>query len=550
MKSKILQTKPESLLTASKTALPGLHQNSSGMAIKEIYPPIKLTEETYNQTLGAPGAYPFTRGVHPTMYTGRFWTMRQYAGFGTAEETNKRYHFLLKSGQTGLSVAFDLPTQMGYDSDHPLSSGEVGKTGVAISTLDDMATLFKDIPLDKVSVSMTINATCPVVLAMYIALAEQRGIPLNTLAGTVQNDILKEYIARGAYIFPPQPSLKLVIDTMEYCMQNLPRWNFISVSGYHIREAGSTAAQELGFTLANGIAYVQEAQKRGLSPTDLGGRISFFFNAHNDLFEEIAKFRAARRLWARIMKERFNVTDPRAQMLRFHTQTAGCTLTAEQPENNVVRVALQAMAAVLGGTQSLHTNSYDEALALPTEKAAKIALRTQQLLAYETGVPKIVDPLAGSAYLENLTDELQARAEDYIAEVDKIGGSAQAIEQGYFQREIMQSAYQYQQAIEKQQRFAVGVNIFQAEERINKVPYLKINRALQQKQTKRVQRFKETRSKTKLQTALKQLGTAARQGNTNLIPIIKDCIQQQATLGEVCEVLRTVWGRFQPKAIF
>lgn len=525
-------------------------QTSSGIEVKELYQPAKITSEKYINHLGFPGFYPFTRGVHPTMYRGRLWTMRQYAGFGTAEETNRRYKFLLKSGQTGLSVAFDLPTQMGYDSDHSLSQGEVGKTGVAISTLADMETLFKDIPLDKISVSMTINATCPIILAMYITLAEKQGIPLKALTGTVQNDILKEYIARGTYIFPPQPSLKLVIDVIDYCTRYLPRWNFISVSGYHIREAGSTAVQELGFTLANGIAYVQEAIKRGLDPNTIGGRISFFFNAHNDFIEEIAKFRAARRLWAKIMKERFGVTDKRALMLRFHTQTAGCTLTAEQPENNIIRVALQAMAAVLGGTQSLHTNSYDEALGLPTEKAVKIALRTQQLLAHETGVPQTIDPLGGSYYLEYLTDRLQKKAEDYIAQVDELGGSAKAIEQGYFQREIMQSAYQYQQAIEKQERFSVGVNVFQSDRPEDRVPRLKIDRELQEKQIKRVQHFKHSRHKSGLKKSLTQLEEAARCSDANLIPVIKDCIHHSATLGEICEVLREVWDRFQPSPIF
>lgn len=497
-----------------------------------------------------PGEYPFTRGIHPTMYQGRLWTMRQYAGFGTAEETNKRYKFLLQRGQIGLSIAFDLPTQMGYDSDDPMSDGEVGKTGVAISTLDDMDTLFDGIPLDKASVSMTINATAPVILGMYIVLAQKRGIPLDALNGTVQNDILKEYIARGAYIFPPQPSMRLTIDLIEYCLKNIPKWNYISVSGYHIREAGSTAAQEVGFTLADGIAYVQAALERGLDIQEIGRRVSFFFNAHNDLLEEVAKYRAARRLWAKRMKEQFNCTDPRAMMLRFHTQTAGCTLTAQQPENNITRVALQAMAAVLGGTQSLHTNSFDEALSLPTEQAARTALRTQQLLAYESGVPAVADPLGGSYYIEHLTGQIEKQAEDYIRHIDKLGGAAKAIEQGYQTLEISNSAYEYQKSIEEQHRTIVGVNKYQDEldsrnRKSSKVKYLKVSADTQRKQVNNVARYKKKRDIARVSAACRKLAGVASSGNENLMSLIIDCIKTDATLGEICTVLRKAFGEYR-----
>lgn len=475
--------------------------------------------------------------------------MRQYAGFGTAEETNKRYKFLLQRGQIGLSIAFDLPTQMGYDSDDPMSDGEVGKTGVAISTLADMARLFDGIPLDKVSVSMTINATAPVLLAMYIVLAEKRGIPLDSLNGTVQNDILKEYIARGAYIFPPQPSMRLGIDLIEYCLKNIPKWNYISVSGYHIREAGSTAAQEVGFTIADGIAYVQSALERGLDIQEIGRRVSFFFNAHNDILEEVAKYRAARRLWARIMKERFNCTDPRAMMIRFHTQTAGCTLTAQQPENNINRVALQALAAVLGGTQSLHTNSFDEALSLPTEKAATTALRTQQLLAYESGMPAVADPLGGSYYIEHLTEQIEKQAEDYISHIDKLGGAAKAIEQGYQTQEISKSAYEYQKSIEEQRRIIVGVNKYQDESggrdrKPGKVKRLKVSPAAQKKQVNNLAIYKKKRDTTKVTAACQRLA-AASSDKDNLMPAIIECIKTDATLGEICAVMRKSFGEYK-----
>ncbi|MBW2097039.1 MAG: methylmalonyl-CoA mutase family protein, partial [Deltaproteobacteria bacterium] len=438
--------------------------NTSGIPLKRLYTPLDTEDINYVEEIGFPGEYPYTRGVQPTMYRGRFWTMRQYAGFATAEESNRRYKFLLDQGQTGLSVAFDLPTQIGYDSDHEMAIGEVGKVGVAIDSLEDMETLFDGIPLDKVSTSMTINAPAAVLLAMYLAVAEKQGVPFEKLRGTIQNDILKEYSSRGTYIYPPEPSMRIITDIFSYCAKNIPLWNTISISGYHIREAGSTAVQEVAFTLANGIAYVEAAVRAGLEVDAFGPRLSFFFNAHLDFLEEIAKYRAARRLWARIMKERFGAKNPRSLMIRFHTQTAGCTLTAQQPKNNIVRVAFQALAAVLGGTQSLHTNSMDEALCLPSEEAVQIALRTQQLIAYESGVTDTVDPLAGSYYIERLTKEICKRAENYIRKIDDMGGAVRAIEKGFVQREIQDSAYQYQREIEKEERVVVGLNRFQVEE--------------------------------------------------------------------------------------
>ena len=550
MKTKSKKSKPEINIEYNKCR--DLTCNvSSGLEIKKCYRPDETTSDHYLKNLNFPGQYPFTRGVHPTMYQGRLWTMRQYSGYGTAEETNKRYKYLLKHGQTGLSVAFDLPTQMGYDSDHRLSRGEVGKTGVAISSLKDMEDLFKGIPLEKVSVSMTINASCAVVLAMYLVLAEKRKVAGSDLRGTVQNDILKEYFARGTYIFPPGPSLRLVGDIIEYCMKNVPRWNYISISGYHIREAGSTAAQEIGFTLADGIAYVEAALKRGLDVDQVGRRISFFLNSHNDFFEEIAKFRAARRLWARIMKDRFQARDPRAMMFRFHTQTAGCTLTAQQPDNNVTRVSFQSLAAVLGGTQSLHTNSRDEALALPTEKSVKIALRTQQLAAHESGVAQTVDPVAGSYYVEYLTDQLEKMAEEYIKEIDQQGGAVKAIENGYYQQEISRSAYEYQKEIEKEKRIIVGVNKFQdeAEDRKKKLKILKIDQSMQKKQINNLVRYKKQRSSEKVADHLGELKMAAR-GEENLMPVLIECVRNQATLGEICQVLREVFGQHQGQNIF
>ncbi len=508
-------------------------------------PPEQLSAETYVQKTGMPGEYPFLRGVYPTMYRGRLWTMRQYAGFATAEETNKRYRFLLEQGQTGLSIAFDLPTQMGYDSDHPMSEGEVGKVGVAVSTLEDMRTLFDNIPLAKVSTSMTINATAAILLGMYITLAEEQGAPTKGLAGTIQNDVLKEYVARGTYILPPGPSIKLTIDLFEFCTKNMPRWNMISISGYHMREAGCTAAQEVGFTLADGICYVEEAIKRGLDVNKFGAQLSFFFCSHNNLLEEVAKFRAARRLWARIMKERFKASDPRAMMLRFHTQTAGCSLTAQQPDNNVVRVAYQALAAVLGGTQSLHTNSRDEALSLPTEDSVRIALRTQQILAFESGTGDTADPLAGSYYVEALTDELEARALQYIKKVDEIGGTVRAIEAGYIQGEIERSAYEYQKRVESEEYVVVGLNKFQEKEgeTTQKLKVLRVDPSVRERQTERIRRFKSARDSSSTKASLDTLRNTARR-NANLVPPIVDCVKALATLGEISDVLREVYGEY------
>ncbi|MBI4834261.1 MAG: methylmalonyl-CoA mutase family protein [Planctomycetes bacterium] len=537
-----------SVKITSKAAHAKQFKTLSAIEVKDIYMPSDMPPET---DLGSPGLSPFTRGVHPTMYTGKLWTMRQYAGFGTAEETNKRYKFLLKGGQTGLSVAFDLPTQNGYDSDHDMSLGEVGKCGVAVSSLEDMETLFADIPLDKVSVSMTINASCAVILGMYLVLAERKGIKPEFLNGTVQNDILKEYIARGAYIYPPGPSMRLVVDTIEYCMKNVPRWNYISVSGYHIREAGATAIQEIAFTLTNGIAYVEACNGRGLDINQIGNRLSFFFNAHNDLLEEVAKFRAARRLWAKIMKERFGATDPRAMMLRFHTQTAGCSLTAQQPDNNVTRVALQAMAAVLGGTQSLHTNSRDEALALPTEKSAKIALRTQQLVAYESGVTKAVDPLGGSYYIEHLTSQLAKQGEAYIRRIDEMGGALKAVENGFYQKEISLSAYQYQKQVENRERIVVGVNDFTDEttDKKARLKILKVNQAMQKKQITKLAQYKKRRNNKKIESYLDALKSSAK-GSDNLMPLIIEAIKAEATLGEICGTLREIFGEHKGASIF
>jgi len=482
--------------------------------------------------------------VQPTAYRGRFWTMRQYAGFGTAEETNERYHFLLKSGQTGLSVAFDLPTQIGYDSDHELARGEVGKVGVAIDSLWDMERLFQGIPLDQVSTSMTINSPCAVILAMYLAVAEKQGVGFDKLRGTVQNDILKEYPARGTYIFAPRPSMRLITDIFAYCTKEVPQWNTISISGYHIREAGSTAVQEVAFTLANGIAYVAAAIDAGLKVDEFGTRLSFFFNSHLDFLEEIAKFRAARRLWAKIMKERFGATDPRSLMLRFHTQTAGCSLTAQQPLNNIMRTAYEAMAAVLGGTQSLHTNSFDEAWALPSELAVQVALRTQQVIAYETAVADTVDPLAGSYYLENLTDEIEKRAQDYIEQIDRMGGAVAAIEKGFIQKEIGDSAYRYQREVEKGERIVVGLNKFQAEKEEKPTGLLVVDPAVADRQEARLKELKNTRDQSAVQQALAELKSAA-EGTGNLMPPILKAVTVLATLGEICDTLRSVWGEYE-----
>jgi methylmalonyl-CoA mutase, N-terminal domain len=518
--------------------------NTSGIPVARLYTPLDMQEFDYLKQLGMPGQYPFTRAVQPTAYRGRFWTMRQYAGFGTAEETNERYHFLLKSGQTGLSVAFDLPTQIGYDSDHELAQGEVGKVGVAIDSLWDMERLFEGIPLDQVSTSMTINSPCAVILAMYLAVAEKQGVSFDKLRGTVQNDILKEYPARGTYIFGPRKSMRLITNIFAFCTETVPQWNTISISGYHIREAGSTAVQEVAFTLANGIAYVDAAIEAGLKVDEFGPRLSFFFNSHLDFLEEIAKFRAARRLWAKIMKERFKAEDPRSQMLRFHTQTAGCSLTAQQPLNNIMRTAFEAMAAVLGGTQSLHTNSFDEALALPSELAVQVALKTQQVIAYETAVADTVDPLAGAYYLEYLTDQIEARAQDYIDQIDKMGGAVAAIEKGFIQKEIGDSAYRYQREIEKNERIVVGLNKFQVKGEEKPKDLLKVDPIVGDKQLARLKELKNTRDNAAVQQALAELKTAA-QGTDNLMPPILKAVKCLATLGEICDTLRSVWGEYE-----
>lgn len=490
-----------------------------------------------------PGQFPYTRGIYKDMYRGRLWTMRQYAGYATAEESNARYKYLLAQGTTGLSVAFDLPTQIGLDSDDPLALGEVGKVGVAIDSLEDMERLFAGIPLDQVSTSMTINATAAILLSLYLAVARKQGVPFNRVRGTLQNDILKEYIARGTYIYPPAPSLRLVTDIFAYCAREVPNWNTISISGYHIREAGSTAVQEVAFTLADGITYVEAALAAGLAIDDFAPRISFFFNAHNNLLEEIAKFRAARRLWARIMRDRFKARDPRSMMLRFHTQTAGSSLTAQQPEVNVVRTTIQALAAVLGGTQSLHTNSMDEALALPTEAAARVALRTQQVIAYESGVAETADPLAGSYAIEQLTDEVEELALDYMKKIDALGGMLRAIETGYVQREIQESAYRYQKAIESQEQVVVGVNRFQIDEE-PPVNVLRIDPALEQAQVERVRALRARRDAGRTAAALEHLQQAAGT-NENLLPRILECVEAYATVGEISNTLRRVWGEYR-----
>ncbi|MBU4354794.1 MAG: methylmalonyl-CoA mutase family protein [Proteobacteria bacterium] len=521
--------------------------NTSGIPVNRVYTPLDMEGFDYLKQLGLPGQYPYTRAVQPTAYRGRFWTMRQYAGFASADETNERYHFLLKSGQTGLSVAFDLPTQIGYDSDHPLAQGEVGKVGVCIDSLWDMERLFQGIPLDQVSTSMTINSPCAILMAMYLAVAEKQGVPFDKLRGTVQNDILKEYPARGTYIFAPRPSMRLITDIFAYCTQEVPQWNTISISGYHIREAGSTAVQEVAFTLANGIAYVEAAIAAGMKVDEFGPRLSFFFNSHSDFLEEVAKFRAARRLWAKIMKERFNAQDPRSMMLRFHTQTAGCSLTAQQPLNNIMRVAFQAMSAVLGGTQSLHTNSYDEALALPSELAVQVALRSQQVVAFETNVCDTVDPLAGSYYIEKLTDEVEARAQEYIDQIDRMGGAVAAIEKGFIQKEIGASAYRFQREIEKGERVIVGLNRFQTHE--DKLTgLLKVDPEVGAKQVARLQELKNTRDNAAVQQALAELKTAA-EGTDNLMPPILKAVKALATLGEVCDTLRGVFGEYEAPAL-
>jgi len=512
---------------------------TSNIPVERVYGP---AEGNYPDKLGLPGHFPFTRGAQPTMYRGRLWTMRQYAGFASAEESNNRYRYLLGKGTNGLSVAFDLPTQMGHDSDHALSAGEVGKVGVAIDSLEDMEILFRDIPLDEVTTSMTINATASILLALYLAVADKQGVPWDKVGGTVQNDVLKEYIARGTYVYPPTASMRVITDIFAFCTEKVPRWNTISISGYHIREAGSTAVQEVAFTLADGIAYVQAAIDVGLNVDDFAGRLSFFFNVHNNFFEEIAKYRAARRLWAKIMKERFGATRERSMMLRFHSQTAGSSLTAQQPINNIVRTAVQALAAVCGGTQSLHTNSYDEALALPTEAAVTAALRTQQIIAHESGVADSIDPMGGSWFVEQLTDDIEERAEQYIEQIDKLGGAVAAIERGFQQQEIQQAAYSYQLAQESGDSVLVGVNRFQADEEAP-VDLLKIDASVETKQLEKLAALKARRDNDAVRAALALVTETAR-GDGNLMPVIIDAVKTYATLGEVSDAMREVFGEF------
>jgi len=521
---------------------------ASDIPVARVYTPLDLDDYDYICDAGFPGEYPFVRGVYPTMYRARLWTMRQYAGFGTAKQTNERFKYLLQAGQTGLSVAFDFPTQIGYDCDHRLSEGEVGKAGVSVCSLGDMQTLFDGIPLGKVTTSMTINAPAPVLLAMYVAVAEKQGVPPTQLGGTVQNDILKEYIARGMYIYPPEPSMKLVTDIFEYCAKNMPRWNTISISGYHIREAGATAVQEVAFTLANGIAYVEAALKRGLNLDQFASRLSFFFDATNNLFEEIAKFRAARRLWAKIMRERFKAKDPNSWMLRFHTQTSGVALTAQQPRNNIIRVAMQALAAALGGTQSLHTNSFDEAYALPSSEAVSIALRTQQIIAYESGITDTIDPVAGSYYVETLTNEIEQRAMEYIDRIDYMGGAVAATEKGYMQREIVESAYKHQREVETKKRTVVGVNDFTTAEEVP-IKILRVKRTVEKNQISQLRALKKRRDSNKTNVTLNELRNKANKDENLVMPIL-NAVRAYASLGEICDALREVYGEYQAPSIF
>ena len=515
--------------------------------VKPLYSFSELNENDFMENISFPGEFPYTRGIQPTMYRGKLWTMRQYAGFGTAKESNERYRYLLSQGSAGLSVAFDLPTQIGYDSDSELAFGEVGKVGVAIDTLADMEILFDQIPLDKISTSMTINSTAAILLAMYIVVAEKKGVSLDKINGTIQNDILKEYIARGTYIFPPTPSMRIITDVFKYCSEKVPKWNTISISGYHIREAGSTAAQEVGFTLANGITYVEAALKTGLNIDEFAGQLSFFFNSHNDLLEEVAKFRAARRLWAKIMKERFKAKNEKSMMLRFHSQTAGSTLTAQQIDNNIARVTIQTLAAVLGGTQSLHTNSKDEALALPTEDSVRTALRTQQIVAYESGVANTIDPLAGSFYIEELTNEIEKKAKEYIDKIDSLGGVINSIESGYIQSEIQKAAYEYEKEIETGERIIVGVNKYSEKEN-SKPELLKLNEKIQEEQIKFLSTVKKKRNKDAVDKSLKNLLTAAK-WDDNLLPFIIECVKEYTTIGEICDSLREVFGEYKENVI-
>lgn len=520
----------------------------SGLSIKTLYTHEDLKGFDYNRDLGYPGEFPYTRGVYTNMYRGRLWTMRQFSGFGTPKDTNKRYKYLLKHGQTGLSVAFDFPTLYGRDSDDPFACGEVGKCGVAIDTLRDMEILFNGIPLDEISTSMTINPPAAMLLAMYIVVGEKQGIPAKVLTGTIQNDMLKEYQAQKTWIYPPEPSMRIITDIMGYCSDNVPKWNTISISGYHIREAGSTALQELAFTLKNGFTYVEYGIKAGLSVDKFAPRLSHFFNSHLDFFEEVAKYRAARRIWARMMQNKYNAQNPRSYLMRFHTQTAGCTLTAQQPENNIIRTAFQALAAVLGGTQSLHTNSMDETYALPTENAVKIALRTQQLIACETGVANTIDPLGGSYYIEVLTDEMEKGAYEYFEKIDKLGGVVAAIDKGFFQKEISRSAYEYQKKLERKEKFHVGVNIFKEDEKVN-IEILKISKEVERDQVKLLKKVKKERNNAKVKETLKRLRTAAA-GRENLMPKILDCVKEYATLGEMCNTLKEEFGEYHEPIIF
>jgi len=538
------ETKPKSDTTGERKPR---FTTLSGLPLERLYTAESCNAGDPDETLGFPGEFPYTRGIYPTMYRGRFWTMRQYAGFGTAVESNKRYRYLLGKGQMGLSVAFDLPTQIGMDSDDPLALGEVGKVGVAIDSLEDMETLFDQIPLEKVSTSMTINATAAILLCLYVAVAKKQGARLAKLSGTIQNDILKEYIARGTYIYPVKNAMRIVTDIFAWCRDSLPKWNTISISGYHIREAGSTAVQEVAFTLADGIAYVQAALQAGLGIDEFAPQLSFFFNAHNDLLEEVAKFRAARRLWASIMRERFHANDPRSLLLRFHAQTAGSSLTAQQPENNIVRVAIQALAAVLGGCQSLHTNSMDEALALPTEEAALIALRTQQIIAHETGVTNTIDPVAGSYAIETLTNEIEARAREYLDKIDALGGMIRAIESGFVQTEIQRAAYEFQRAVEKKEQVVVGVNDFVAQDQRH-VPTLRIDAEVERAQVARLLALRARRDAAKAKAALAELERRAK-STDNLLPAILSAVESYATVGEISDALRRVYGEYQESVV-
>src|SRR5580700_7557178 len=528
-------------------ARPAGEETSSHIPVRPLYTPADLANSDYDRDVGYPGDFPFTRGVQATMYRGRLWTMRQYAGMGDAEESNKRYKYLLAHGTTGLSVAFDLPTQIGLDSDNPLATGEVGKVGVAIDSIEDMQRLFEGIDLTRISTSMTINATASILLALYVAVARRQGADIGKLSGTVQNDVLKEYIARGTYIYPPQQAMRVITDMFAWANENVPEWNTISISGYHMREAGSTAVQEVAFTLGNGMAYVEAAIRAGLDVDKFAPRLSFFFNAHNNFLEEVAKFRAARRMWARIMREHFKAKSPKSWMLRFHTQTAGSTLTAQQPENNIVRTAIQALAAVLGGTQSLHTNSYDEALALPTEQAARIALRTQQVIAYESGVPQTVDPLAGSYYIEALTNEIEKRALEYLDKIEVMGGMLKAIERGFVQQEIQNAAYEYQQKVDNQEAIVVGVNRFEVEEE-KAIPIQSIDPALEPRQVERVRALRARRDSQPWADSLKRVEDAARSG-ANLMPYIVAAVESHATVGEISDTMRKVFGEYKEAVV-